>query len=95
MDCPCHPTLVDKGGVDNDVPILEADLVHILGLVVVHGPVAPGALRYPARGMGGLGLLARVGGGAVGPPGVSHALLVAIGLLVLSRSLTLLDVPLG
>ena len=59
MDCPRHPTLVNEGGIDDDVSILEADLVNVLRLVVVHGPVAPGALGYPARGVG-LGVLRRV-----------------------------------
>ena len=75
MHRPRHPALVDEGGVDDDVPVLEADLVHVLALVVVHGAVAAGSLAHPparvlGRG-GGRGRAAGVGDGALGPPGVS------------------------
>jgi len=80
VDGPRHPALVNEGGVDDDIPVLEGDLVHVLRLVVVHGPVAPGALGHPARGVrrGRLDLLGREGGGAVGSPGVAHTLAVPV-----------------
>ena len=31
-----HPALVDEDGVDDNVAVLEADLIRVLGLVVVH-----------------------------------------------------------
>ena len=30
VDCPCHPALVDEGGIDDDVAVLEGDLIHVL-----------------------------------------------------------------
>lgn len=35
-----HPTFVDEGCVDYDVPVPEADLITVLTLVVVHSLVA-------------------------------------------------------
>jgi len=35
-----HPALVDEYCVDDDVPVLEGDLVGVLGLVIVHGLIA-------------------------------------------------------
>ena len=35
-----HPTFINRGAIDNDVSIVERDLVRVLGLVVVDGPVA-------------------------------------------------------
>jgi len=62
---PRHPALVNKGGVDDDVPVPEAHLVRVLALVVVHGPVAARPLGDPAAGMTGSwrALLTRAGVG--------------------------------
>jgi len=48
---PRHPSLVNEGGVDDDVPVPEAHLVRVLALIVVHGPIAASPLGDPAAGM--------------------------------------------
>jgi len=51
VNCPRHPALVNEGGVDDDIPVPEAHLVHVLALVVIHGPVTASSLGDPATGM--------------------------------------------